>query len=121
MISELLLESHEKKIEIDNVLANMVNVNGSQYAMLPCNGYYIFNVVVGKRYKIIASNNDVSKEASFSVYDASISMVLRTVVVKPGKTVSIPVEGNTIGIVCTNSSKKKMMGACLFVSLYSAL
>jgi hypothetical protein len=121
MISELLVQTREEKIEIDDLLVNMINASGSEYVMLRSNGFYSFNVVSDKDYKIIASNNDVLKEAVFSIYDAAISTILRTVIIKPGKTVSIPVIGNDKGIVCINASKKGVKGACVFVSLYAAL
>jgi hypothetical protein len=121
MISELLVQTRGGKIEIDDILVNMINASGSEYVMLPSNGYYSFNVVFDKDYKIIASNNDASKEAVFSVYDAAIATVLRTIIIEPGKTVSIPVVGNNKEIVCINTSKEGFKGACVFVSLYSVL
>lgn len=121
MINELSVETREERIEIDDVLVDMINASGSEYVMLRSNGYYSFNVVPDKECKIIASNNDVLKEAIFSVYDAAVSTILRTVIIKPGKTVSIPIVGNNKGIVCINASKEGAKGACVFVSLYSAL
>lgn len=121
MISELSVQTKSEKIKMEDLLVDMINASGSEYVMLRSNGFYSFNVVFDKDYKIIASNNDVLKEAVFSVYDAAISTILRTVIIKPGKTVSVPVVGNNKGIVCINASKNGVKGACVFVSLYASL